>query len=179
MAATHDQQQPFIYQSLPRAEVYLAPPSAPAAAASAPTTTIAAVAPPVAPATPSSPCGGGTLVSWLFSRAPCSLSAAEERGLKPKDTFKECDECPAMVAVPAGNFIMGAPKKVAMDNRGPQHSVTIARQFAVGEFPITVDQFAAFVAETGYDTGSKCRAIECVRPIRHLWQCRPVDGGLS
>jgi formylglycine-generating enzyme required for sulfatase activity len=34
--------------------------------------------------------------------------------------------------------------------------VTIARAFALGKFEVTVDQFAAFVKETGYDTGSTC-----------------------
>jgi formylglycine-generating enzyme required for sulfatase activity len=32
--------------------------------------------------------------------------------------------------------------------------------FAVGKFHVTVDQFAAFVTETGYDTGSKCSTFE-------------------
>ena len=35
--------------------------------------------------------------------------AEEERGLKAKDTFKECDDCPEMVVVPAGEFMMGSP----------------------------------------------------------------------
>src|SRR5690242_1879606 len=37
------------------------------------------------------------------------LSAAQENGLKPKDTFKECSDCPVMVVVPAGSFTMGSP----------------------------------------------------------------------
>src|SRR5690242_1573733 len=30
----------------------------------------------------------------------------EQRCLKPKDAFKDCPECPEMVVVPAGEFIM-------------------------------------------------------------------------
>src|SRR5215212_9772142 len=32
------------------------------------------------------------------------LSAIQEKGLKPKDTFKECANCPEMMVVPAGSF---------------------------------------------------------------------------
>ena len=39
--------------------------------------------------------------------ATAPLSAAEELVLKPKDSFKECAQCPEMVVVPAGSFSMG------------------------------------------------------------------------
>lgn len=95
---------------------------------------------------------------WVPAMAQAPLSAAQERALKPKDSFKECDACPEMVVVPAGSFAMGSPKneKARDDNEGPQHRVTIGKAFAVGKFELTVDQFAAFVKETGYDTGSTC-----------------------
>ena len=32
------------------------------------------------------------------------LSPMQEKALKPKDTFKECANCPEMVVVPAGSF---------------------------------------------------------------------------
>lgn len=90
------------------------------------------------------------------------LSLERERALKPKDSFKECDECPEMVVVPAGSFTMGSPEseKDRNSNEGPQHRVTFGKPFAVGKFHVTVDQFAVFVAETGYDTGSKCFTVE-------------------
>ena len=37
------------------------------------------------------------------------LSPMQEKALKPKDTFKECANCPEMVVVPAGSFTMGSP----------------------------------------------------------------------
>ena len=40
--------------------------------------------------------------------ATTPLSAAEERVLKPKDSFKECAQCPEIVVVPAGSFTMGS-----------------------------------------------------------------------
>jgi formylglycine-generating enzyme required for sulfatase activity len=41
-------------------------------------------------------------------------------------------------------------------NESPRHTVTIAKPFAVARYDITRDQFAAFVADTGYETGTKC-----------------------
>jgi formylglycine-generating enzyme required for sulfatase activity len=89
---------------------------------------------------------------------PAALSPDRERALKPKDVVKECDNCPEMVVVPAGSSTMGSPQGETGrdDDEGPQRTVTIGKPFAVGKFHVTVDQFAAFVAETGYDAGSKC-----------------------
>jgi len=76
----------------------------------------------------------------------------EERSLKPKDVFRECDQgCPEMVVVPAGSFTMGSP---ASDNYGsnderPQHRVTIARPFAVGRLAVTFDEWDGCVADGG------------------------------
>jgi formylglycine-generating enzyme required for sulfatase activity/Tfp pilus assembly protein PilF len=103
------------------------------------------------------------------------LSPERERALKAKDVFKECDKCPEMVVVPAGSFTMGSPANEAKrsDAEEPQHAVTIAKPFAIGKFHVTVDQFAAFVAETGYDTGSKCFLWEgdkWVEKEGHSWR---------
>jgi formylglycine-generating enzyme required for sulfatase activity len=67
-----------------------------------------------------------------------------------------------MVVVPAGSFTMGSPDSEKGRNswEGPQHVVTFARPFAVGKLEVTVDQFAAFVRETGYDAGSTCWTYE-------------------
>jgi formylglycine-generating enzyme required for sulfatase activity len=89
---------------------------------------------------------------------PAPLTAAQERALQAKDTFRECANCPEMVVVPAGRFTMGSPKgeKDRRDHEGPQHVVTFARPFAVGRLHVTVDQFAAFVRKTGYEASSTC-----------------------
>jgi formylglycine-generating enzyme required for sulfatase activity len=90
------------------------------------------------------------------------LSANEECALKPKDVFNECDKCPKMVVVPAGSFTMGSPstEKGRFVYEDPQHSVRVSRPFAIGMFHVTVDQFAAFVTDAGYDPGSKCETWE-------------------
>jgi formylglycine-generating enzyme required for sulfatase activity len=67
-----------------------------------------------------------------------------------------------MMVVPAGSFTMGSPASEPgrHADEGPQHTVTIAGQLAVGRFVVTGDQFSAFVKETQYDTGSNCWTFE-------------------
>jgi formylglycine-generating enzyme required for sulfatase activity len=71
-----------------------------------------------------------------------------------------------MVVVPPGSFQMGSPSSESgrSDDEDFQHPVTIGRAFAVGQFHVTVDQFATFVADTGYDAGSKCWTMEEGKP---------------
>jgi formylglycine-generating enzyme required for sulfatase activity/uncharacterized caspase-like protein len=91
-------------------------------------------------------------------RSGAPLTAAQERALKPKDSFTECAGCPEMVVMPAGSFTMGSPagEKDRYDDEGPQHTVTIGGPFAVGKLHVTVDQFAVFARETGYAAHSGC-----------------------
>ncbi len=90
------------------------------------------------------------------------LTSSRERTLQPGDSFKECDNCPEMVIVPAGAFTMGSPdsEQGRSADESPQHVVTIGKPFAAGKFEVTVDQFAAFVKDTTYDTGAKCLTLE-------------------
>jgi sulfatase modifying factor 1 len=86
-----------------------------------------------------------------------SASAALQLG----STFKDCADCPEMVALPAGEFMMGSPK----DERGRQASeglprrVVIPRRIAIGRFEVTVDQFSTFAGETGMTAGNACQMI--------------------
>ena len=79
------------------------------------------------------------------------LSPEHERALKPKDSFKECDACPQMVVVQVGSFTMGSPvsEENRDDDEGPRHRVTFARQFGVGRFAVTFDEWNACVADGG------------------------------
>ena len=58
-------------------------------------------------------------------------------------TFKDCENCPEMVVVPAGRFLMGASKaeKGRQPAEEPQHEVTVAAPFAIGKYEITFDEW--------------------------------------
>jgi len=92
----------------------------------------------------------------VLALAPTLLSfadPAEDSRYKPGETFKDCPECPEMVVVPAGSFIMGSPESEEGRTRfeGPQHRVTFLRPFAVGKFSVTFDEWDACVADGGCD----------------------------
>jgi formylglycine-generating enzyme required for sulfatase activity/uncharacterized caspase-like protein len=80
-----------------------------------------------------------------------SLPPEQERALKPKDTFKECEGCPAMVTMPAGSFTMGSPASEPQrsSDEGPQQQVVIRRPFAVGRSEVSFEEWSACVAEGG------------------------------
>ena len=80
-------------------------------------------------------------------------------------TFRDCEHCPVMVTIPAGAYLMGtADDQRLIDprtgkpptNDGPQHNVTFAQSFAVGQHEVTVAQFARFIAATGHETVDRC-----------------------
>ncbi len=66
--------------------------------------------------------------------------------------FEDCADCPTMVVVPSGSFMMGSPstEEGRGQGEGPQHTVTISNAFAVGKFEVTRSQYEQFVRETGH-----------------------------
>jgi formylglycine-generating enzyme required for sulfatase activity len=87
------------------------------------------------------------------TRGVYALTAEKESALKPKDAFKECDGCPEMVVVPAGQFTMGSPEAEEghFDAEGPQHLVMFTQPFAAGVFAVTFDEWDACAADGGCD----------------------------
>ncbi|HEX7369852.1 MAG TPA: formylglycine-generating enzyme family protein [Rhodanobacteraceae bacterium] len=61
-------------------------------------------------------------------------------------------QAPAMVVIPRGSFLMGAParSRVQAGAEQPQHTVAIAKGFAMARAEVTVAQFRAFVRASGY-----------------------------
>ncbi len=66
-------------------------------------------------------------------------------------SFTECPECPQMVGIPAGKFLMGSPAQEPgrFDSEGPQHVVTV-KAFALAKYPVTSEEFLNFLGATGY-----------------------------
>ncbi len=95
------------------------------------------------------------MLSSVAARACADITttvAGAEACLKPLQVFKDCPDCPDMVAVPAGRDFIGS-SIVMKDtiNEAPSHEVTFEKPFAVGKFEITRAQYAAFAAESGFD----------------------------
>jgi formylglycine-generating enzyme required for sulfatase activity len=59
--------------------------------------------------------------------------------------FRDCDDCPELVWLPEGKFIMGELSAAS----SPQHVVTIGYMLAVGRFEVTFAEWDACVAAGG------------------------------
>ena len=99
-------------------------------------------------------------MSWFMTMRPYRvanfdpyvLTLEAERALEPGKSFRECaKDCPDMIVVPAGEFMMGSPttEKGRYGSEGPQHKVALTRSFAVSKFPVTFEQWDACVAVGG------------------------------
>ena len=62
-----------------------------------------------------------------------------------------CSECPEMVEVPGGSFLMGSPEseKGRESREGPTHQVTIKQPFKVGVYEVTFGEWDACVSGGG------------------------------
>ena len=81
------------------------------------------------------------------SRAGGEEGARRDAG----SVFRGCAECPEMVVVPAGEFMMGSPpsEKGRDGDEGPVHRVTVAVPFAVGVYEVTFEEWDACVSGGG------------------------------
>ena len=102
-----------------------------------------------------------------FETAPVVTGAAPSRppqqsplagAAAPGTSFKDCADCPEMVAVPAGSFTMGSPagEEGRVYAEGPQRRVSIGYAFAVGKHEVTRGEYARFALETGRGTAVGC-----------------------
>ncbi len=71
-------------------------------------------------------------------------------GPQPGDVFRDCPDCPEMVAIPAGRFAMGSPSNEPQrrDNEGQQRQVSVSA-FAQGKYAVTFAEWDACVADGG------------------------------
>jgi len=97
--------------------------------------------------------------------------------------FRDCPECPEMLVIPAGKFIMGssgAEKSWAASQVGsaegvadeaPQHEVSVPL-FAMGKYDVTHGEYAAFVRETGHSAGDGCGldGFDWKKQVDKSWQ---------
>ena len=68
------------------------------------------------------------------------------------ETLRDCPECPELVVVPGGSFVMGAAETEPgySGDESPQHQVTVP-SFAAGAYEVTFDEWDACVTASGCD----------------------------
>ncbi len=76
--------------------------------------------------------------------------------------IKDCAECPELVVLPVGSFVMGEagtqPNGKKMGFGSPAITVKFEKPFAMGKTEVTIAQWRAFVKETGYKVGGGCKS---------------------
>ncbi len=106
----------------------------------------------------------------FFIRLPVLLAFTLAAGCSAGNTpstneLRDCPDCPVMVTLPAGSFLMGTAVADRLTdprtgkpatNDGPQHTVNIQNEFAIGKYEVTVAEFRQFIAATGYATVDRC-----------------------
>jgi formylglycine-generating enzyme required for sulfatase activity/tRNA A-37 threonylcarbamoyl transferase component Bud32 len=85
---------------------------------------------------------------------------------QPGESFRDCPDCPEMVWLPAGRFMMGTepaettregvPDEYAELER-PRHPVTVRAMYAVGKYHVTRGEYGRFAAATGYTGDGVCQ----------------------
>lgn len=95
------------------------------------------------------------------------------QAMRPGHVFRDCEDCPEMVVVPAGSFTMGSPESEEgrYKSEGPQRRVTISGAFAVGRYEVTRSEFGRFVKATGRSMGGSCWIYE-----NGKWEARSGRG---
>ncbi|ATG89081.1 formylglycine-generating enzyme family protein [Methylomonas koyamae] len=89
---------------------------------------------------------------------PAPVRKARNRAAKH---FRDCADCPEMVAIPGGVYLMGSPvtDQEGQDYEKPRHDVKVSG-FAIGKYEISKAQFAAFVEAANYNPGNECWTME-------------------
>ncbi len=85
------------------------------------------------------------------SQPPTTLSAAGSFPAPVGGTFRDCSDCPEMVVIPAGRFLMGSPASETghADDENPRHEVSVSVPLAVGKYAVTFAEWDACVAAGG------------------------------
>jgi len=86
--------------------------------------------------------GGASLAAAGF------LQAAQPAQTLAK-SIKECSNCPELVIIPAGQFMMGSPPGELYRGDEKLHRVTIKAAFALAKYEVTFAQWDACVADRG------------------------------
>ena len=94
---------------------------------------------------------GLSLAGFIAGIVGLGRETAAQEAFRAGDVFRDCEDCPVMVVVPAGYFRMGSllEEEGRGENENPRHLVTISRPFAVAKFEVSFGQFRACAADGG------------------------------
>jgi formylglycine-generating enzyme required for sulfatase activity len=99
--------------------------------------------------------------------APAPAAKAPEPAAGPA---KGCTNCPEMVAIKGGSFMMGSPddEDGHTEYEGPQKKITI-KSYSIGKYPVTVGQFGEFIKATKYRPTDECDTQRTNKMIAGNW----------
>lgn len=94
------------------------------------------------------------------------------QSVTPGAVFKDCGECPEMVVIPAGSFMMGSPAADPFQNysetdayknksQEPQHLVNI-KSFAIGKYPVTQEEWFVLMGDNPSSNKGRTLPVESV-----------------
>jgi formylglycine-generating enzyme required for sulfatase activity len=81
-------------------------------------------------------------------------------------SFRDCPDCPAMVRIPAGSFVMGSADGDRSER--PPRRVTIARPFALGRHEVTVAEWRACVEGGGCPSMPRMQDPADATPVHNV-----------
>jgi formylglycine-generating enzyme required for sulfatase activity len=102
--------------------------------------------------------GGGGPPEVQPSFANEEEESAEEQAAGD-GTIQDCLKCPVIVPIKAGQALIGSTSTVALKGGklGPARNVAFSRDFGIGKYEITVEEFQVFVNDAEYKPGRSCR----------------------
>ncbi len=73
---------------------------------------------------------------------------------------QDCPTCPIIVPIKKGKALIGSPNAKATKNgrSAPASEVAITRDFGIGKYEVTFEQYEAFTMETGYMPAALCKS---------------------
>ena len=91
---------------------------------------------------------GRILIFAAFVCSISSLASSQDVDVsEPGVSFKDCADCPTMITLPAGRFIMGTDDQ--RETHGPAHDQVVLKPLAIAATETTFFQYEACVADGG------------------------------
>ncbi len=110
---------------------------------------------------------GGGIATSAMSPAPvaAALAVPDTPVRRHGESFRDCEQCPEMMVIPAGRFLMGSPESEPGRDRdeGPTRWVDVPR-FAIGKYEVTQGQWQAVMGSNP----SRFRACGLDCPIENV-----------